>query len=952
MSEQTTIKYDLSPFGIDRQTDLTLQTTINGMGVDQFPRNETEQKGLEQILTKIQGEQYTKGDSDQMKANMALIENRKSEINDPLGYMFGKRAAQAEKEGGSLIDAYTELTKVFVPNALREDLGIQASRGENLTKAKSLAGNYLANWLIPNDIKSTFSDAAVIASDTALGAAGVKYGSDSYYASQIPNGVNTTAKMVLREISQKGPKGKIGGAISLVGANVAAKSAGNEFYDLLNQVTRFLKDIPNPSEAYKKDEKIRNLMDLRAEMLFSGGAIGLQQMWPNAKKLMGKALGIGEKQKNLIKQGEAANVPMNVFTTSPRGFVTSAGKVIGLFPFVATKARDAQNIQQVALAARVNKILNNLSPIDLFADASTGATKEFQNSVTNYAFTKGTLFESALEIGDKIQDQFIPTDGIKAIAKKLELDTYGKAGRPGAEEALKIKLPRDQNSYNIQNASDLLKSYTGDSKEFRDSLMNFQYLTDDFMSAREFDNLQKILNETKRTAAAMPGIGEGNASAILPFTKEMITTLNSFDQFKQLDDPAKDLLKKEFVSRYSTANEFFFKNEDYFRGPAAQKFQMYDKNITKTTDVKDPGFFYEDQLTGILLDSQSMMAPQAIKELKTIIGPDALKGLARAQFDDSVRQATNYISGSIDTPIINLGFNDGIEAATSQFKNSTYNIPILQVDKLRDLFGITNKNRTASVIEIIGEDAFKQLDDVLELADQVQQTSFGDVSEFVKRRGFLGGVSSITNLATGAFIASSPFAAAGPLLLARYTMSTFADPQFLKTIADVMNPELSDLAKRNALLKIASNFSGDLESDNVPDSVKKDFDPGNPIDVINLLLFKEGNPLAKGAEKIIIDKDKNNYATGVEIITSNDQNEITESLRGVVDDIVPEKPTTQKQMPNNAPVDPFLNVDFDQAIQQTGVGMGGNAAAAALNPEQRAALAGGNLDEAIALGRR
>ena len=75
----------------------------------------------------------------------------------------------------------------------------------------------------------------------------------------------------------------------------------------------------------------------------------------------------------------------------------------------------------------------------------------------------------------------------------------------------------------------------------------------------------------------------------------------------------------------------------------------------------------------------------------------------------------------------------------------------------------------------------------------------------------------------------------------------------------------------------------------------------------------------------------------------------SESANGVIQDVN----EVQSEQINvaDAPVDPFLNVDFDQAIQQTGAGMGGNAAAA-LNPEQRAALAGGNLDEAIALGRR
>jgi len=50
------------------------------------------------------------------------------------------------------------------------------------------------------------------------------------------------------------------------------------------------------------------------------------------------------------------------------------------------------------------------------------------------------------------------------------------------------------------------------------------------------------------------------------------------------------------------------------------------------------------------------------------------------------------------------------------------------------------------------------------------------------------------------------------------------------------------------------------------------------------------------------------------------------------------------------PTDPFLNVDFaslaDTATQPTGGG------SAPLTPDQRIALAGGDLDQAIAMGNR
>ena len=43
-----------------------------------------------------------------------------------------------------------------------------------------------------------------------------------------------------------------------------------------------------------------------------------------------------------MKVAEKQGIPMNVFTVSEANIVKGSGKVIGLFPFVATKARQVQ----------------------------------------------------------------------------------------------------------------------------------------------------------------------------------------------------------------------------------------------------------------------------------------------------------------------------------------------------------------------------------------------------------------------------------------------------------------------------------------------------------------------------------------------------------------------------------------------------------------------------------
>ena len=87
---------------------------------------------------------------------------------------------------------------------------------------------------------------------------------------------------------------------------------------------------------------------------------------------------------------------MNVFSTSPSGFVKGAGSVIGLFPFVATKARQAQNAQQVALAKNINDVLNDLSPIGLFKDANVVSNKSFKTMINKFTSYENSVVQQSI----------------------------------------------------------------------------------------------------------------------------------------------------------------------------------------------------------------------------------------------------------------------------------------------------------------------------------------------------------------------------------------------------------------------------------------------------------------------------------------------------------------------------------------------------------------------------
>ena len=187
-------------------------------------------------------------------------------------------------------------------------------------------------------------------------------------------------------------------------------------------------------------------------------------------------------------------------------------------------------------------------------------------------------------------------------------------------------------------------------------------------------------------------------------------------------------------------------------------------------------------------------------------------------------------------------------------------------------------------------------------------------------------------------------------------MTTLADPKFLKNITTVMNPTISDLAKRQALMTLGRMRWDDVRGDeNLPPEVRDNFDSGNPIDVMKYLIFSENQSAFPGNEQMIIKTDDAGYATGLDIVKADSKPTFSqdgqETGQKIMVDEVQEQAKAPRQPATKGPFktlekDPFLNVDFEEMTQTVPTG----GATQPLSPDQRVALAGGNLDEALALG--
>tara|TARA_R110000782_G_scaffold270472_1_gene371582 strand:- start:18 stop:3020 length:3003 start_codon:yes stop_codon:yes gene_type:complete len=995
---KTSVTLDLSEFGISGVGNVTLQDveeTVNGQGIEAFgTRSSQERDQIKQIIEQIQTSSASATSMPKnIQADLLAYEQRiqkiEDRINDPIGNYLGE--VKEEAMAGPGFKAVGSNLLSILPGGNPFDLATTLEGAVNIAQ----------KTLISDNPKAQIGDFGVIGSDVG-----------AYFMLR----KNPLAKMRIDNalLSNAVKNSPAKSASALLATNVFARGASNKAYDLLNSFARFVYDIPNPEEAAMKNNELRNLYEMRNELLWSGGAVGLSNVFPFIKSTWGKKLlGITEESAKKIKTAERAGIPMNVFSVSESGMVQGSGKVIGLFPFTATKARQVQNAQQVAISNKINNTLNNLSPIGLMNEAGLLADKSFREGVSSLAATKSLMYESTMAIANKIDAQFIPTDRIREQAAKLGFK-QNKTARdikidyraPGSDVAVSTSLRDIMSQVNSLDQAEKLKAI----------LPQLANMKDTHISGAQFMELQEILNDMLRSADQMD-MGEGFAQSIKNFTSEMTTTLNDFDNYKVLEDKGKEALKRVFMDSMNESNKFMMLNEDILKGRTAQILSLANPNITKAGAEEAFGFQTIDMMTDVLVDSKALQSPLAIKEMKKALGKqviinadgtketvDVFSALAKSVIDNRLRQATRYISGQLPTggklggsaeqgfPFVNSGVEKkpfvssvvgslpfsgkvGSEASQSGNKMVTrtidgeqvevakdfgmaqttkFNIPILDVERMKDIFGITDPNKALGMQEILGKETWTEMRDVLELADSIQQTSFGDVSDFVKRRGFLGGANAVTNLITGGMIASNPFGNVGMMLMARYGMTTLADPEFLKGVSTLMNTEVGTLAKRNALIQLGRMRWDDIrgeKADQLPPELVQDFNPGNPMDVMQYLIFSDNQNAFPGSERMLIETDERGNAVGIDITKSESQPTFSEDGQRTGQELAFQEETENIEPSTTAPgtaTDPFLNVDFENMQQiNPAAGASGN-----INADQRVALASGNLDEAIALGNR
>ena len=784
---------------------ITIPTQVDGKGINDFPRNDMEQGMLDQVLdalTQQAGVDRSKLNADggvysdegaSSQAEEVIQEFDQLRIKDPIRTDLNLAESIAEQSPLGMGTFVDQLTNIFPGgDTFRPDIMTQSLQDFFLRKA-------------PDDPKRAFGDMAVIASDLFL--MGLSIGNVKFAGAKnfnIPLFTNESRRAGLRGFAERNP------VKSTVGVNVAARVGADALYDGMNEIYRYLNGIaPDQSD----DPTVENIINARNELLWSGGAAGLAKLFPYIKPFIGRTfLGVGKEADRIATLGRTNGVPMSVFNVSQSGLVQSLPSTIGLFPIVATRARQIQNAQLAAAYKNMASVMDEISPVTLLADAGLLIDKGFRKTVSDFATMKGTLFSNAAKYAKALDsEQFIPTKEIKRLAggirQMLEAQNIPVKALPINERSMYGAVET--------NLNDLLAGIAGKEDQLKSGLAMLDGLPD-FLNANQYMALVQKLNSVKRNLPELRLDSASDEALMLnDFHVQAIRALNDPKSWNLSPNAVSDgtrELAEQFSAAYAIANDFFFRNADTIKGRSSMLLKQTDPNINIAGAPEAPGMFFADQMAKIFLNDNTILSPMALKEMRKAVGDDAFFAASRTFFDDIFKNNTEFVSGKIRIPTEAASIWQRSKAFVTgkpirqKFQTIEYNIPVMDIDAIKKGFGLNDKNRRLGIEEIFnargydGKAQLQKLDDLMELTERVMVPKFGDVSSFVKRRGFLGGIGSIANLFTGGAILADPISSAGLMLMGRFGMTGLADPKFLDGMTRVMDPTLSDVARKAALV--------------------------------------------------------------------------------------------------------------------------------------------------------
>jgi len=734
-------------------------------------------------------------------------------------------------------------------------------------------------------------------------------------------------------------------------------------YDYLSTQIRAKKDLPDPRTS--TDQRLVNMQHGIDAMVFTGGAAGLDAAFRSMKNTARFAYGVKEGKDSgyLAQLVLDRKAPFGITNVSDRSWAQWYGRVLGVFPFVGTPIRQAKAKQAWWADEQLSATLNELAPLASAMDAGVFLTKDAQDKFGKWArlnnnfyddfYAKARALDDAMPISDArfgTKGGYIPTFRMRALAEQV-LDQTQRG-------VTKLEGPY------IAGVPDQIGGLEGTSN-FEKFLINLGRQPE-YVNAEQYRATERAFNTKWGEYVATTGVRDSEeiAAQAHKFKVAMKHDFNNIQEWKKLDDPVLNAQMAQVKKSLSLANENFIKMANTYESPVGQVFKLVDQNMFTAGSVPKAGVIYADQLANQVFDTFfTRPSALAMKDLSKIIKrnsknpqKDAINISTRTFLTKAWNQSSDQIkynnkTGAVENYKIQQKAFDA-KTGTQTLSSDVKNVNVFNPDKFRKSLNMGTKDGDeflqAMFAETLGKDGKKlgqsgakahlqQLNELLDLAGIGYKTKIPETAQFVARRAVLGGVTGLS----GAFIASNmafgPVGGLGMALLARHQAKVLSDPQNLKWLMSGMFEDglNSQMKKANitrlarAVLKDEPDVPENLDYDDIEDitnylmgrkyQVTKT--TGNPANAPGgrpeqpktfAPIFPQKNPVERGPEQIKLDEMR------------NPSNNVSGEIKT--------KPVASNM---SSPIRPM-----------------GGAQRGQLNPQQRAALAGGNIYGAIATAKR
>lgn len=577
-------------------------------------------------------------------------------------------------------------------------------------------------------------------------------------------------------MASAGPPGALAGGMA---GDVVGSMAGSLIFDGTQEIADYLDLADNaPPEA---QDYVRNAYKSGRDAMIYGPIAQMIGASPSLVKAgLGKILGVtGEVTDDLMraarnvgmvtKKGEVALGVAEAATPQARRMAKIYLRVAGVFPFIGTPFRKASMQKSDAIKGATDNILNRLAPnatlqsdiginmadaaeqtFDEFRHVSSILYKNFRNEAARYGkvIPAKSIIGAADEFGDQLaRGQILTTEGEKLPSRfRGELADYINSLRK-----LPDRISMEQFDEVVGNLSDMMN------KGARDGV-NIKFGTD----------IKK---------AAEVALAEIDTPAL----KEAYDTANSFYSKGVLNTIKFAGGQGKIKTKIPV--ERFEGGKSIFETPTAKQFVRADKRLFEP-GFGESGSINRDQLVEIV---KNMKSPEAIRDLRKLVGDDAIGQIARDKVGRALQAAAIEEEGMVIS---------------------------YSADAFRKTLGLRGENALSQetfdeLLKSTGVD-LRDFNDLLKLVDNIEIPR--SVATFVARRGIMGGLKSAIKSALPLTTAVGGGAAVGGAagivpavvgtLFLRFGAKLLAAPEMLTALRKSVSPSLTQIQKRQMLGRV------------------------------------------------------------------------------------------------------------------------------------------------------